>query len=176
MDTRILTVEGRLGRDAEIREYGQGKQLLTFSVGTTCGYGDKQRTIWYKCTSFRSFDLKLVQYLVKGKEVLVMGEHGQDEWTDANGVAKMVETINVQYIKLCSDGGQASASQQAPAAPQGGYQPPSQQGGYQQPQARQGSYQQPPAQQGPKVWSGSPQQPANGGWGGAPVADDDIPF
>lgn len=175
MDTRILTVEGRLGRDAEIREYGQGKQLLTFSVGTTCGYGDKQRTIWYKCTSFRSFDLKLVQYMVKGKEVLVMGEHGQDEWTDANGVAKMVETINVQYIKLCSDGGQASASQQAPAAHPGGYQNQAQPGGYQQPQARQGGYQQ-PAQQGPKEWAGAPQKPANGGWGGAPTADDDIPF
>lgn len=163
MDFREITVYGRLGRDCEMKSYGDGKQLMSFAVGTTCGFGEKQKSIWYKCTSFRAMDFKIADYLVKGQPVIVCGEHGKDEWTDQNGIQKSADTINVSKIILLPKGEQQS----------------------QQPQAQ---WQAPVPQQQPiqQQWQ---QPPAQGGWGGAPVSqpgrqgpaaqmppDDVIPF
>jgi len=149
MDLREITITGRLGRDSEVKGYGQeGKQLVSFAVGTTCGFGDKAKTIWYKCTSFKNNDVKLSQYLLKGQPVVVIGEHGKDEWTDQqSGLVKTADTINVSKIVLLQKGEPAQAQpsyQQQQAQPQN---PPS----YNQ-------YQQ------------QAQQPAAGGWGGPPPA------
>jgi len=173
VDYREITIVGRLGRESEVKGYGQeGKQLISFAVGTTCGYGDKAKTIWYKCTSFKNNDVKLAQYLLKGQPVVVSGEHGKDEWTDQqSGLVKTADTINVSKIVLLPKGEPAQAT---PSFSQ--QQPPAQQQSYNQHQAA--------AQQQPVAggWGGPPAQPQRQGpaaqpaWGGAPTDDDLIPF
>lgn len=176
MDMRELTIYGRIGRDAEVKYYNGDKQLISFSVGTTCGFGERQKTIWYKCTSFRGSDVKLVQYLLKGQPVIIAGEHGKDEWTDNNGVQKVADTINIKNIILLPSGeknqGQQNDSNnttQGHGATQQQYSQDYHTQG-QQTQPRQGNQPQSPSSGG---WGAPPQQ-SSGGWGNP--SDDTIPF
>lgn len=178
MDVRTVMITGRLGRDAEVKSYGDGKMLVSFSVGSGRGFGEKANTMWFKCTSFKKSEQTLCQngHLNKGALVSVMGELGQDTWVNNEGVTKVTDTINVSDLVLL--GSNEPRQQQAPSQPQY-QQPPAQQpaGGWggPPPQAQYGGTAQ-PQQQWPNQPQRPPQQPQAGGWGGAPGADDDIPF
>lgn len=181
MDMIMVTVCGRLGRDAEIKTYGnEGKQLVSLAIAAGYGFGDNKGTIWFKGASFAKFDLTLAQNgsLLKGSKVTVVGELKEEHWTDSSGAAKSALSIDIK--KIIPEDRQQGGQQQSYQQPQGQQQ-------YQQPP--QGQQQPPNNNQAPKEWgkdpNGSyrpapnnhqPAQPAqNGGWGGS-NSDDDIPF
>lgn len=65
---------GRLGKDSE-RKQGGGHTFLKFSVGNSVGFGDKKQTIWWNCTVFgKQAEGNLMDYLVKGAQVYIVGE------------------------------------------------------------------------------------------------------
>lgn len=70
-------IEGRLGRNAEVRETTNGKKFVRFTVAVNWRKGkDKDdRTTWYDVTSFNpSYTGNLVQYLKSGSPVIVVGD------------------------------------------------------------------------------------------------------
>lgn len=69
-----LTVTGGLGRDAELKTTQSGDDILSFSVGSTQGYGDKKSTNWFRCTVWGKRGRSIAQYLTKGTKVTVQGE------------------------------------------------------------------------------------------------------
>jgi len=68
-----LILVGNLGGDAELRYTKDGKPVLSWSLATDYGWGDNQRTIWYRCSLWGDRAEKLKPYLLKGKALLVEG-------------------------------------------------------------------------------------------------------
>jgi len=179
MDTRTITITGRLGRDAETKAYGDGtKSLVSLAVACGRGFGDKKNTIWFKATSFRGNDVSFANSggYRKGAMVSVSGELNEDVWTDQAGVEKRALSINVFDLQQI-----APAPDAAPQYQQQNFQQPQQSAHQQPPQQAQQQWpqqQQAPAA-GPKEWQppnrqpAQPQAPAAGGWN---PSDDDIPF
>jgi len=96
----IFTFSGNLGQDAETRFTPDGKPVVTFSVASTAGYGDKQKTTWIRCNAWGERYQKIAGYLLKGKKVTVSGEFSQREWQDQQGVTKYSCEVRVNDIDL----------------------------------------------------------------------------
>lgn len=118
----VLTATGRLGKDAELRTTNDGTKILSFSVGSDMGYGDRKQTIWLDCSIFGARGEKLAQYLTKGSQVTVIGEFGQRAYQNKSGETVTATTVKVMEVAL-QGGGQQQERQghQAPAQSQGGY-------------------------------------------------------
>ena len=67
---RILTLDGRLGNDAELKTTKNGKQFIRFSIANTTSFMGKDDTVWYDIISYHTGAL---QYLKKGIPVNVSG-------------------------------------------------------------------------------------------------------
>lgn len=115
----ILTATGRLGKDAELRSLNSGDKILSFSVGSDIGYGDKKQTIWLDCSIFGARGEKLAQYLTKGSQVTVIGEFGQRSYQNKSGETVTATTVKVMEVALQGGGQQQqpAPSYSKPAAP-----------------------------------------------------------
>lgn len=76
MITTIIV--GNLGRDAELRTIGSGKQVLNFSVAAKPS-GKDAESIWFDCAVWGERGAKLAQYLKKGTRVTASGALGRHE-------------------------------------------------------------------------------------------------
>ena len=120
----IFIFSGHLGGDAETRYTPDGKPVTGFSVASTSGWGEKQKTTWIRCNAWGERFEKIAQYLTKGKKVTVSGEFSQREWTDKDGSTRYSCEVRVNDIDLppredAGPGQAANSHQQAP----GGYAP-----------------------------------------------------
>lgn len=102
----VLTATGRLGKDAELRSLNDGTKILSFSVGSDIGYGDKKQTIWLDCSIFGARGEKLAQYLTKGSQVTVIGEFGQRTYQNKSGETVTATTVKVMEVALQGGGQQ----------------------------------------------------------------------
>lgn len=78
-------IVGRLGKDPEIRGFGNGGTVASFTVATTRvwknGQGQKQEeTEWHNITAFGKLADIIGQYAKKGQLVLVTGRLKTDSW------------------------------------------------------------------------------------------------
>ena len=166
--SNVFSALGRIGRDAEVRSTQSGTSVAGFPVAVDVGFGDNKQTMWLDASLWgKRAESGLVQYLVKGQQVHVIGEIGTREFQKRDGAAGFAVTLKVAEIDLV--GGQAQGNQQGPQ-PQQNY------GGQQN-----NSYQQPPQNQQP-TQNQQPQGQQNHQAYGAPDPgsfDDfnsDIPF
>ena len=126
--SNTIAISGRLGKDSERKTVGQ-TTLLEFSVGDSIGFGDKKSTNWWRCKLWgKQAEGQLMDYLVKGAQVVVYGEVSLREHE-----GKIYPEIRVNNIELV--GGRNEPKQQA-----------SQQQGYSQ-KPQQQSYASPAQQQ-----------------------------
>jgi single-strand DNA-binding protein len=112
----VLTATGRLGKDAELRTTNDGTKILSFSVGSDMGYGDRKQTIWLDCSIFGARGEKLAQYLTKGNQVTVIGEFGQRTYQNKSGETVTATTVKVMDVAL-QGGGQQQERQGYQARP-----------------------------------------------------------
>lgn len=102
----VLTATGRVGKDAELRSLNSGDKILSFSVGSDIGYGDKKQTIWLDCSIFGARGEKLAQFLTKGTSVTVIGEFGQRTYQNKQGETVSAVTVKVMEVALQGGGQQ----------------------------------------------------------------------
>lgn len=74
----VITIAGRIGKDAEIRMTGNGKAVASFSVADD--QGRDKGTIWWNCQLWGERGEKLSQYLLKGSSVTVTGNVTEREY------------------------------------------------------------------------------------------------
>lgn len=72
MDIRI--VDGRLTKDAELRQTSDGKKYVTFSIANNSFVKNEQVTTYFNVVTFRQHDIENYEKLVKGKLVIVNGK------------------------------------------------------------------------------------------------------
>ena len=115
-------VIGRLGKDAEEVQVGEGR-ALRFSVASDRRKKDASGQ-WVKMTDWvtvQTYQVNLKPYLTKGKQVVVSGDLIAELWTRKDGTMSLDLAIMKADITLL--GGDTQQSQQnaptaAPQAPQ----------------------------------------------------------
>ena len=141
MSYQQITILGNLTRDAEVRQVGQS-QVAKIGVAVSDRFRKQDGTTG-ESTEFFDAEIwdkaSVYPYLLKGQQVLLVGQFKTERWTDQNGQQRETRKIRVLNIQLCGSRPQA---QQAPPAPQApgyapqpapGYQAPPQPPQYQQP-------------------------------------------
>jgi single-strand DNA-binding protein len=72
---------GRLTRDPEQRTTSTGKTIASFSLAVDRG-GDSDTADFFEITAWEKLGELVIQYLGKGRRVLVQGRLRQDSWDD----------------------------------------------------------------------------------------------
>jgi len=102
-----LIVTGRLGRDAELKDFN-GKKCLKFSVPYDVGFGANKATVWVSASMWGDRAEKLSQYLKKGTMVEVVGTPSVRAY-DKDGPKASLD-LNVSELKLHGGGDKAKPS------------------------------------------------------------------
>jgi len=102
-DTNSLTIIGRLTRDAEAKCLDSGDCVINFSIAVNGS--KKQGGQWVDEASF--FDAVhfaksdgIVQYLVKGQQVALVGSLRQERWTQDDGANRSKVVIRAHGVQL----------------------------------------------------------------------------
>lgn len=83
----VITFDGRLTKDAELKQL-QNNTVCNFDVACNIGYGDRKKTIYFRCDLWNKRAESLHSYLRKGIQVFVSGELSTEEYTNKNGDIK----------------------------------------------------------------------------------------
>lgn len=107
---------GRLTRDPEQRTTSTGKKIASFSIAVDRATQDDQAD-FFNVTAWEKLGELVMQYLAKGRRVLVQGRLRQDSWDDKDSGQKRsrVEVVATDVTFL--DGPNGGDSGNAPSAP-----------------------------------------------------------
>lgn len=106
---------GRLTRDPEQRTTSGGKTVVRFSVAVDRQSSDDS-TDFFEVTAWEKLGELVVQYLSKGRRVLVQGRLRQDRWDDKDtgGKRSKVEVVASDVTFL--DGPSGDSNSPAPSS------------------------------------------------------------
>jgi single-strand DNA-binding protein len=110
----FVTVCGRLGRDADLRQGDEpSKSVVNFSVAEDVGYGDRKRTQWWSCALWGKRAEAIAQYLTKGTPVTVVGNPELRTFDKKDGSQGSELTIRVIDVTMQGRGQERDADQTA---------------------------------------------------------------
>lgn len=115
------TIMGHLGKDPEVRVSASGKEVATFSVAVTTGYGDHKKTTWWGVTCLGKTGEVAAKYLNKGDPVMVSGEPALEAWEDREGATRQTLKLAAERLVLMGSNDSAEdrpAQSKATAKPQ----------------------------------------------------------
>lgn len=109
---------GRLTRDPEQRTTTSGKTVVSFSLAVD-RVGQDDQADFFDITAWEKLGELVMQYLAKGRRVLVQGRLRQDSWDDKETGKRRsrveVTASDVTFLDGPNDGG-GSGGSSAPAA------------------------------------------------------------
>lgn len=114
-----LTLIGNLGNDVELRYTPAGVPVASFNLAVNKSWtddnGKHDKTTWFRITVWRKLAEIAAQYLVKGKQVLIVGEIEEARaYTDRDGNSRASLEVTAQTIKfLGGNNGNGNSSQPA---------------------------------------------------------------
>lgn len=104
-----IVVVGHLGKDATEHFTKQGKRFWVFSVAVSEKWGDrehrKESTTWYEVALWEEAGAGVVEFLKKGKQVMVVGKPGSRAWKANDGTAMTTNTISARTVQLLGRSG-----------------------------------------------------------------------
>jgi single-strand DNA-binding protein len=165
-----VIIVGNLGRDPEVRSFGNGGKVVNLRIATSETWRDKQsgerkeRTEWHSVAIYNEALGKIAeQYLKKGSTVYIEGQLETRKWQDQSGADRYTTEIVLRQFRgeLTLLGGRDGGSGGGGGGgydDRGGYDEGSQGGGF-----------------GGGA-SGGGRGGSGGGGGGRSDMDDEIPF
>jgi len=103
----IITVEGNLGNDAELRVTPNGVSVTSFNLANTPRTLDKKtnewldgETIWFRCFIWGKNATGAAQQLRKGVKVVVNGRFSVNTYVDKEGVERKSLEINADHYGI----------------------------------------------------------------------------
>lgn len=113
MGLNMAIVQGKLGKDPEVRYTPGGDAVCKFSMAVSKKYTDKhgqkkEQVYWANIVAWRKLAEICGKYLVKGQECIIVGELSSSEW-EKNGVKMKSTEIVASTMNFC---GPAPASKQ----------------------------------------------------------------
>ncbi len=106
MSFNKVIIEGRLGRDPELKYTTKGQAVARFSLAIERAWkndaGEKQKeTTWAECTAWGRNAELAGEYMKKGEEHLVEGRLKQENWDDKKtGEKRSKLVVVVDYLRL----------------------------------------------------------------------------
>lgn len=98
-----VTLIGNLGRDPEIRNTHDGKEIASFSLATSDAWKDKntgekkEKIEWHKVVVFQPHLVGIIKnYIHKGSKLYIEGTLQTRKWTDNSGTEKYVTEVVLQ--------------------------------------------------------------------------------
>lgn len=110
-----ISLDGRLGRDAELRYTPAGDPVLSFTVASDIGFGDRKTTNWFNCQVWGKRGESLKEFLKKGQQVTVYGSLTLREWQDNEGAKRLSPDVRVDEVSLQGGKQEGSGAQHSPA-------------------------------------------------------------
>ena len=103
-----ITIIGRLGRDAALRETQNGRKVIAFTMAVNGRANGVEKTSWYDVSSFNYERYKnMVQYLTKGSSVTVVGDLDADLETGSDGVTRCRRNVladSIDFLPISTSG------------------------------------------------------------------------
>lgn len=96
----IISASGNIGRDGELKFIPSGTAVLTFSVATKHGFGDKAVTSWLECEVWGKFAEAIVDRVTKGSKVSFSGNFWIDQWETQDGKKGMKAKVRIIEIDI----------------------------------------------------------------------------
>lgn len=110
---------GRLTRDPEQRTTSTGKIIVSFSIAVDRG-GQDDTADFFNINAWEKLGELVMQYLTKGRRVLVQGRLRQDRWDDKDSGKKQsrieVTASDVTFLDGPSDSARQSDSSSGPTS------------------------------------------------------------
>lgn len=97
---------GNLGKKPEMKDLGNGKQLVTFSLATSDYYLDnkgerKQQTQWHNVVAWGKTAQIIDKYLDKGSEIALNGKLVYRQYEDKEGNKRYItEVVATEILML----------------------------------------------------------------------------
>jgi single-strand DNA-binding protein len=119
-----ITIAGRVGRDAEIKQSKNGKTFASFSVAVDCGKdsnGEKRPSVWFDCTLWERRAEALAPHIRKGSFVVVTGDVDARAYVpNGGGEPKAVMSVRVAEFTFGGGGDEQRAAGGGGGQRQGG--------------------------------------------------------
>lgn len=115
-----ITLIGRVGKDPEIRNTGNSKSIVSFSLATSETWKDQQgqkqeKTEWHNITCFNETLCRIIEsYVKKGSQIYIEGKLVTEKYTDKNGIERYTTKVVLDNFngKLILLGGKSSQNNQ----------------------------------------------------------------
>lgn len=104
-----ITLIGRLGRDAAVRETSNGTKVISLAVAANSFVKGVEKTSWYDVSTF-NYDryANMVKYLTKGSSVIVTGDLDADIEKGNDGVTRCRRVVMADSISFNQSGNSGS--------------------------------------------------------------------
>lgn len=116
-DINSVVLCGRVTRDAEVRYTSGGMAVSEISVAVNrwAGQGKQEEVSFFEVSIWGKTAEALVQYLTKGRQIVVQGELRQERW-EQDGQKRSKVRVNANNIQLV--GGRDDVQKPTSSAPQ----------------------------------------------------------
>lgn len=92
---KTITIAGRVGKPGELRRTQNDEPVLSFSVATDDGWGERKSTMWFDCSLWGKRAMSLEPHINKGTAITVIGDLGRREHE-----GKTYLTVRVSEVEL----------------------------------------------------------------------------
>lgn len=111
-----IIASGNIGSDAVIRDGGNGRSAISFSVATSKKVKEEYVTTWVKCTKWVASggSTAIADYLKKGAKVIVVGEASIEVY---EGKGNLICTVVEIELMGKNEGGSQPTQPSEPSQP-----------------------------------------------------------
>lgn len=106
---------GNVVADAEYITFASGSGAAKFRLAVSSGFGDKKKTVFWKCTMFGERGQKMCEYITKGKKIGITAEVEPEEW-EKDGVKYSDKGLIIREIETLDKRDTTEAVPTAPAS------------------------------------------------------------
>ena len=120
----VVTLTGRIGRDAEVKTFQNGGCVIEWSMATSETWKDresgekKEKTTWHECKKHVKSD-GLARLILKGHMIHVLGSITVEEW-EKDGKKNRKTVIRVEDVTLLDNRGVQEGGGQSQGSGGGG--------------------------------------------------------
>lgn len=98
------TLNGRLGKDAEVVTTSNGNKFVKMAVATDEYVGKERKPYWYNVTINHDVVKNMLPHLTKGRAVTVQGTTYSDLYTSSNGTTGIDRVFRANFIEFLNLG------------------------------------------------------------------------
>ena len=107
----IAILMGHIGKDLELRQTKNGKDVTSFSLATSKKINGEEHTTWHRIVAWGKTASICVEYLSCGSQVHITGEIQNREWEDGEGNKKQTTEIIAHNVTFVGQGKGQGGSQ-----------------------------------------------------------------